>query len=133
MPKIIKVTPDLIEELFILYQEGKSLRDLAKHSGLSHTTIAKYFKKLYPNKYKRPLYGVTFILKEYLNSDTLTPKQKQELKQWIESNRSTIAASNEKNADINLYTENQLNNKSIAEVSSFADWREHLVDRSTDI
>jgi hypothetical protein len=133
MPKIIKISPTLIEELFLLYQEGKSLRDLEKHSGLGRTTISNYFKKFYPIKYKRPLYGINPILKEYLDSDILTPKQKEELKQWIESNRSAITTSDEKNADINLYTNRQLDNKATAECSYCEDWREHLIDLKTDI
>lgn len=132
MPKLLKITLAQIEELFNLYQEGQSLRQLEKRSGISYRTLLNYFNRHYPN-HSRPQYGITPILREYLESNLLLNRQKQELTAWIQSNRSVIAASDERNIDTPLYKENQIDAKSSAECSYWADWREFIVDRTTDI
>lgn len=127
MPKIKKIDPDRLNNLFTLHKEGFSLTQLGKISGISRQTLTRLFKKHYPLEFGSARYGLERILQEHMRSSSLNEEQKQELADWIKENQEKIAASDQ-STSTNLYTEAQLQARTISECGSKKDWQPNLID-----
>lgn len=100
---------------------GKSLRTVAPLYGISHNrlryTFIKYFGPGY-SEYKNSIYRLVSV--EYLNSNEFNYRQKQKIREWLESFDPIELAEKE----INYYTNYDLNNKTQAECLGSIDFRD---------
>ncbi|MBD2515197.1 hypothetical protein H6G93_09285 [Nostoc sp. FACHB-973] len=79
--------PKVIERAYKMFLTGSSLRELEIYFKMPKSSIRERFIKMYGKDYasKRNSYGAAHIISEYLNSKTLSPKQKLEIKKWFYS------------------------------------------------
>ncbi|MEH2093984.1 helix-turn-helix domain-containing protein [Nostoc sp.] len=124
-------TDKTIQRAFELYKQGYSLRSLAKIFKISKTNLGKKFRKLHGDNYSelKNKYGLTPIIKEYLNNPALSDKQKEQISDWFHVNRKLIAASDSKYLNCHLLTNSREQQLTYLECSHKSkDWKDLITD-----
>lgn len=98
-----------IDQLFNLYLQGYSLRNIERRTGISKSTLSIKFKKAFGDNYTsiRNNQGVLPIIKQYINDSTISPKEKVKLVKWLNANLSNILKSDLAHKDQPLLTNKQ--------------------------
>lgn len=104
--------PPNIERAFQHYTEYCALRKTAEAFGLSYRTLARRFKQYYGDNYTqcKNEHGVVSIVKEYIGDNNLSKKQRNQIKEWYESNLNRIVDYNSINRETKLYTNREIQN-----------------------
>ena len=93
---------------------GYSIRTLGKLYGIPWTTLRDRFRRLYGDDYTYRSGGegsIHHIITEYLDSDVISDKNKEEIEKWYEDNQDfllTLSYTDKKEGRVSLYTENKL-------------------------
>ncbi|MCW5317917.1 helix-turn-helix domain-containing protein [Nostoc sp. KVJ3] len=124
-------TDKTIQRAFELYKQGYSLRSLAKIFKISKTNLGKKFTKAYGRGYAelKNKYGLTPVIKEYLNDGSLSTRQKEQISDWFSANRKVIAESDSKYLNSPILTNSREQQLTYLECSHKSkDWKDLITD-----
>ncbi|MEH1957679.1 helix-turn-helix domain-containing protein [Nostoc sp.] len=124
-------TDKTIQRAFELYKQGYSLRSLAKIFKISKTNLGKKFRKLHGDNYSelKNKYGLTPVIKEYMNNPALPDRQKEQISDWFTANRKVIAESDSRYLNSPLFTDSRLQQLTYLECSHRTkDWKDLITD-----
>lgn len=106
---MIQNPPEVYQRCWQLFRSGISIRTLSKHFNIPRSTIQYKFKITYGADYTQYQVksGLIPIIDEYLNSQSLPPKQKQHLEEWKVKNLNLILEVDYIHKDTSLLTSHQ--------------------------
>ncbi|WP_322734414.1 hypothetical protein [Nostoc sp. DedVER02] len=120
-----------IGRAYKLFLKGYSLRKIAKIFKIPKSTLSYKFRKLYGSDYaeQRNHWGILQVIQEYANDKSLSPRDRQQIRDWMNRNFNQIIESERANLDKPLYTNRKLQQLTELECSyRKGDWKRLFED-----
>ncbi|MFS0515133.1 hypothetical protein ACEYW6_10470 [Nostoc sp. UIC 10607] len=117
---------NVFSRAYKLFLKGYSLRALEKIFKIPKSTLSYKFRKIYGTDYaeQRNHWGVLAVINEYTNDKSLSPKDRQQIKDWMNQNFNQIIESERANLDRPLYTNRKIQQITELECSyKKGDWK----------
>lgn len=116
-----------ISRAYKLFLKGYSLRSIAKIFKIPKSTLSYKFRKLYGSDYaeQRNHWGILPIVQEYTNDKSLSAKDRQQIRDWMNRNFNQIIESEKAHLDKPIYTNRKLQQLTELECSyRRGDWKQ---------
>lgn len=116
-----------LPQIFNLYLQGYSLRNLSKRFHIPKSTLSYQFRKKYGDNYTqaRNSNGIIPVIKEYLHSPDIDPRYKNTIRRWLNDNLAQIMESEAANLANPIYSDRHLDKLTYAECGHKSkDWKQ---------
>ncbi len=120
-----------ISRAYKLFLKGYSLRSLEKIFKIPKSTLSYKFRKSYGDNYaeQRNHWGVLQIIQEYASDKSLSAKDRQQVRDWLNKNFNEIIESEKANLDNPLYTNRKIQQLTYLECGHRTkDWKDLITD-----
>ncbi|MBD2196602.1 MULTISPECIES: helix-turn-helix domain-containing protein [Calothrix] len=102
------------QRAFSLYLKGWSLRKLQSHFNTPKSTLRDRFERIYGRGYTN-LRSIIDIIKEYLTDPKISTKDKEQIREWLNSPQLFQLLLNVKSPNTKFYTDKQIRSLTLKE------------------